>query len=157
MKKAILMSVTAACLVALSLVYLPATSASGSGKSEVTFNKDVASILYNNCAGCHRPNDIAPMSLLSSDAARPWARAIKVKVLSRDMPPWSADPRFGQFRNEHRLLDSQIATLVAWADAGAPEGEGAPPPVPYRLSGVLRSDGGRWRFALFNGAQPVID
>ena len=69
MKKVILMSVTAACLAALSLVYLPATSASGSGKNEVTYNKDVASIIYNNCAVCHRPNDIAPMSLMAGRSA----------------------------------------------------------------------------------------
>ena len=100
-----------------------------------TFNREVAPILFASCAMCHRPGDIAPMSLLSYDAARPWARAIKAKVLSREMPPWSADTRFGQFRNEHRLLDSQIATLVAWADAGAPEGEGTPPLPPKFVEG----------------------
>jgi mono/diheme cytochrome c family protein len=122
MKKVILMSVTAACLAALSLVYLPATSASGSGKGEVTFNKDVASILYNNCAVCHRPNDIAPMSLLSYKESRPWARSIKEKVLNREMPPWSPDPAFGEFSNDHRLAQKDIDTIVAWVDQGAKEG-----------------------------------
>ena len=111
MKKAILMSVTAACLAALSLLYLPATSASGSAKNEVTFNKDVASIFYNNCAVCHRPNDIAPMPLLSYKESRPWARSIKEKVLNREMPPWSPDPAFGEFSNDHRLAQKDIDTI----------------------------------------------
>jgi hypothetical protein len=95
-----------------------------------TFNKDVAPILHANCVACHRPGQVAPMSLLSFDEARPWARSIKTKVLAREMPPWAADPRFGEFRNHLTLEQPAIDTLVAWVDAGAPQGEGAPPPAP---------------------------
>src|SRR5205085_1432544 len=81
-----------------------------------TFNRQVAPILFANCVSCHRPGDVAPMSLLSYQDARPWARAIKTKVAAREMPPWPADPPYGRFRNEHTLTDAQIDTLVAWVD-----------------------------------------
>src|SRR6266581_3634291 len=68
-----------------------------------TFTKDVAPILYASCIACHRPGEIAPMSLVSYDEARPWARSIKTKVESRQMPPWFADPAHGQFANDRSL------------------------------------------------------
>ena len=88
-----------------------------------TFNKDVAAILYNNCVTCHRPNQIAPMSLISFKEVRPWARAIKDKVVKGEMPPWRADPRFGTFRNDRRLTPEQMKTIVSWVDGGALEGD----------------------------------
>ncbi len=88
-----------------------------------TFNKDVAPIVFNSCVSCHRPNQIAPMSLMSYKEARPWARAIKDRVTKREMPPWFADPRFGHFANNPRLSDEQIKTISEWVDAGAPEGD----------------------------------
>ena len=88
-----------------------------------TFNADVAPILFNNCVTCHRPNQIAPMTLMSYKDARPWARAIKAKVSGGQMPPWYADPRYGTFRNDRRLTSDQVKTIVAWVDAGAPEGD----------------------------------
>ena len=88
-----------------------------------TFNKDVASIIFNNCVSCHRPDQVAPMSLMSYQEIRPWARAIKDKVTKREMPPWRADGRFGEFRNDRRLSAEQIDTIVAWADGGAPQGD----------------------------------
>src|SRR5688572_7523240 len=90
--------------------------------STPTFNKDVAAIIFNNCVRCHRPNQVAPMSLMSYKEIRPWARAIKTKVLTREMPPWYADPRFGEFSNDPRLSAEQIRILADWVDAGAPEG-----------------------------------
>ncbi len=93
------------------------------GASGLTFTKDVAPILYKNCAGCHRPGDIAPMSLLDYKSARPWAKAIREAVVSRKMPPWFADPNFGSFANDPRLSDQDIATIKAWVDAGSPEGD----------------------------------
>jgi len=93
--------------------------------SAVTFTKDVAPIVYKNCAECHRPTMFAPMSLMTYDEARPYARAIKAKVMSRQMPPWGADPAFGTFRNDPRLSDQDIATIVKWVDAGAPKGDDA--------------------------------
>src|SRR5215475_13628067 len=68
-----------------------------------TFSKDVAPIFYKNCAECHRPTMFAPMSLMTYDDARPWARSIKQKVVARQMPPWGADPQYGHFKNDPRL------------------------------------------------------
>ncbi len=90
--------------------------------TNVTFNKDVAPILNKNCVSCHRPGEIAPMSLTSYEAARPWARAIRKAVADRVMPPWGADPQFGQFANDPSLSAKDVATILAWADAGAFEG-----------------------------------
>src|SRR5579864_9730690 len=89
--------------------------------SAVTFNKDVLPILQRNCQGCHRPGEVAPMSLLTYTDARPWAKAIKTAVVTQKMPPWFADPKVGHFSNERRLSEAEIGTLVAWADNGAPE------------------------------------
>src|SRR3970040_1351140 len=90
-----------------------------------TFYKDVLPILQANCQSCHRPGEVAPMSLLTYEQSRPWARAIKTAVTSRQMPPWSADPNYGHFVNERRLVDREIATLTAWADSGAAAGKDA--------------------------------
>jgi hypothetical protein len=87
-----------------------------------TFTKDVAPILYQNCIGCHRPGDIAPMSLLDYETARPWAKSIREAVLTRKMPPWFADPHFGVFSNDARLSIQQIETIKAWVDSGSIEG-----------------------------------
>jgi len=104
--------------------------------SETTFTRDVAPILYRRCAACHHPNDIAPMSLLTYQQTRPWAKAIREAVTSRQMPPWHADPKYGTFANDRRLTDSEIATLRAWVDAGAPEGDPTDlPPAPRFTDG----------------------
>ena len=112
----------------------PATGAAQPAPAP-TFNQQVAPILFARCASCHRPGDIGPMSLLSYEAARPWATPIKARVTAREMPPWPADPRYGQFRNAHVLTDTEIAVLAAWADAGAPQGDGVPPAPPAFLDG----------------------
>jgi len=100
----------------------------------VTFAKDVAPILYSNCISCHRPGEVAPMSLRSYDEVRPWARSIKQKVQSKQMPPWFADPAHGAFKNDARLTDQQIDTIVKWVDAGAPRGNPADEPKPPVLT-----------------------
>ncbi len=87
-----------------------------------TFSKDVAPIFFEHCAGCHRPKDVAPMSLLDYKSARPWAKSIRQAVLTRKMPPWFADPQYGHFANDPRLNDREIGTIQAWVDSGAPEG-----------------------------------
>ena len=89
----------------------------------ITYAKDVAPILYNNCTECHRPAMSAPMSLMTYDEARPWARAIKQRVVKREMPPWSADPAHGKFKNDPSLSQKEIDTIAAWVDAGAPKGD----------------------------------
>ena len=88
-----------------------------------TFTEDVAPILYENCVTCHRAGEVAPMSLITYQETRPWVRSIKNKVMSGEMPPWHADPSVGRFLNERRLTDAERETIVAWVDAGAPEGD----------------------------------
>jgi mono/diheme cytochrome c family protein len=99
-----------------------------------TFAKDIAPIVYNHCAQCHRPGEVAPMALLSYEDVRPWAKAIKSKVVSREMPPWGADSSQSlKMRNDPSLSQAQIDTIVAWVDGGAPKGSDAdlPPPPTF--------------------------
>ncbi|HEY2379749.1 MAG TPA: cytochrome c [Terriglobia bacterium] len=100
----------------------------------VTFNKDVLPILQNNCQTCHRPGGIAPMSLLTYPNARPWAKAIKAAVINKQMPPWFADPHYGEFRNAPKLTADDIRTITAWADRGAPEGDPADKPADLQFT-----------------------
>jgi hypothetical protein len=101
-----------------------------------TFNKDVAPILYKNCTTCHRPGEIAPMSLLSYKDARPWAKAIREEVSLGHMPPWHADPAHGTFLNDRRLSDENKDTVIKWVNGGAPEGNAADlPPQPTYADG----------------------
>ena len=88
-----------------------------------TFAKDVAPILFNNCISCHRPGDIAPMSLLTYENVRPWAKSIREKVAGGEMPPWHATQARGIFSNDRRLSDHDKETLIRWADGGAPKGD----------------------------------
>src|SRR3954464_15127905 len=88
-----------------------------------TFTKDVAPIFYKACVECHRPTMFAPMSLLSYDEARPWARSIKQRVTARTMPPWGADAPHGLFKNDPTLTQQEIETIAAWVDGGAPRGD----------------------------------
>ncbi len=101
-----------------------------SGSQTVTFSRDVAPILQKRCQTCHRPGEVAPMSLLTYTEARPWAKAIRQAVLTKRMPPWLADPRHGQFRNDFSLSEEEIRVLTAWSDAGAPEGNPQDLPTP---------------------------
>ena len=99
-----------------------------------TFSKDVAPILQAKCQSCHQPNSIAPMSLMTFQEARPWARSMKERVSSRQMPPWHIDKSVGiqSFQNDMSLSDEQIDTIVRWVDGGAPQGDpkDLPPAVP---------------------------
>src|SRR5579871_3010013 len=103
--------------------------------SPVTFNKDIAPILQRACQTCHRPDNIAPMSLLTYTDARPWARSIKQQVAQRNMPPWFVDRHVGirRFKDDPSLTDDEIAKVVAWVDAGAPEGNPADLPPPRQF------------------------
>src|SRR5579884_3731162 len=89
----------------------------------ITFYRDVLPILQKRCQTCHRPGEIGAGSFLTYESTRPWARAIKEKVLTRAMPPWFANPLYGHFLNDRRLSDEEIQTLASWVDAGAPEGD----------------------------------
>jgi hypothetical protein len=110
--------------------------------SSVTFNKDVLPILEKNCQTCHRPGQIAPMSFLSYESTRPWAKAMKAAVATRKMPPWFADPNYGHFSNDRSLKQSEIETIAKWADNGAPEGDAkdAPPPVQWPEGWQIQPD-----------------
>ncbi len=119
-----------AWVIAVAILVFSATVVPAGAEDSPTYNEDVGSILLDNCASCHRPNQVAPMPLLSYQDVRPWARAIKAKVQAREMPPWFADPRFGEFSNDPSMTDEEIATVVAWVDAGAPEGDGVAPEPP---------------------------
>jgi len=101
-----------------------------SSTGAVTFNKQVLPILQKNCQACHRPGEVAPMSFLTYQDVRPWAKAIKLAVVKRQMPPWFADPAYGHFANDKRLTDADIATLGAWVDGGAVEGDAKDRPAP---------------------------
>lgn len=98
--------------------------------SSVTFNKDVLPILQKNCQECHRPGEVAPMSLLTYNDARPWAKAMKAAVVGKKMPPWFADARYGHFSNQRTLSEADINTIVSWVDSGAPEGNPKDAPAP---------------------------
>jgi len=115
---------------------LAVCSVTTSRTDQVTFTRDVAPILQRSCQTCHRPGAIAPMSLLSYEDARPWARSIKQKVANREMPPWYIDRHVGitRFKGDPSLSDGEIATLTAWADSGAPMGNPADMPAPKQFS-----------------------
>src|SRR4026209_379653 len=89
------------------------------------FSRDIAPILQAKCQACHQPNSIAPMSLITFAESRPWARSIKNRVSTRQMPPWHIDQSVGvqKFQNDMSLTQKQIDTIVAWVDAGAPQGD----------------------------------
>jgi len=98
---------------------------------QVTFAKDIAPLLYANCADCHRPGQIAPMSFMTYDEVRPWAKSIKKSVADRTMPPWHADPTYGHFENDMSMSEEEVAKFVKWVDQGAPAGDlASAPPQP---------------------------
>jgi len=117
-----------------AILALAAPAAAADAPKAPTFSKDVAPIFQKKCQECHQPNSIAPMSLITFQEARPWARSIKERVASRQMPPWHIDRSVGvqKFKNDMSLSDEQVDTIVRWVDAGAPAGDpkDMPPPVP---------------------------
>jgi mono/diheme cytochrome c family protein len=135
MKRALSLSLPILAVAAFCIVAL-ASGPDDAKKAEVTFTRDVAPIFFNNCVQCHRPGEIAPMSLLTYKDARPWARSIKEKVANRTMPPWHADPHYGEFLNDRKLSKKDIDTIVAWVDQGAKEGNAKElPSAPQFLEG----------------------
>ena len=99
----------------------------------VTFNKDVLPVLQKNCQSCHRPGEAAPMSFMTYQSTRPWAKAIKEAVSTKRMPPWFADPSHGKWANDRTLSDDDKATLISWADSGAAEGNPKDAPMPVKF------------------------
>ena len=118
----------------LTVVLTFAVSAvAATNSSGVTFNKEVLPILQKRCQDCHRPGEAAPMSLMTYQDARPWAKAIREAVVTRKMPPWFADPHVGKFANDRSLSQAEIDTLTAWADGGATEGNPKDAPAPRQF------------------------
>lgn len=141
MKRRIFVLATPAVLLVACFFALPTTRADNTSKvanNTVTFAKDVAPIFYKNCTACHRPGEVAPMSLLTYKEARPWAKAIREKVVSKEMPPWHADPRHGEWLNDRRLSQEAIDTISKWVDGGSREGDPKDlPPAPEYTVGWL--------------------
>jgi hypothetical protein len=127
-------SFTAALLAVATTVAAQAPSAGSTGA--VTFTKDVAPILQRSCVTCHRPGQNAPMSLMTYEDVRPWARSVKTRTTAREMPPWHIDRTIGiqKFKDDPSLSDQEIATIAKWVDAGAPRGNPADMP-PLRQFG----------------------
>ncbi len=122
--------VLAATTTALGLFLLPATGLA-LNLDQPTFVDDIAPILHENCASCHRPDELAPMSLRTYSEVRPWARSIARAVENRDMPPWDADPGYGPWKNDISLSDDEIAVITRWVSTGAPRGDGDEPVYAY--------------------------
>lgn len=128
------MAAAAGFWVTFAIAALPVGHAQSADRATApTFSRDVAPIFYANCTTCHRPGEIAPMSLVTYKDARPWARSIAMQVGQATMPPWHADPAIGRFANERRLSDADKSTILRWVEAGAPEGDpnALPPPPKY--------------------------
>jgi hypothetical protein len=135
------------------VLVFPVVAAAQTAAPAPTFTKDVAAIFQEKCESCHRPDSIAPMSLVTFEEARPWARSIKNRVTARQMPPWHIDKTVGiqQFQNDRSLSDAQIDTIVRWVDGGAPKGDpkDMPPPVKW-------ADDTIWNFASLFGGPPDL-
>lgn len=103
-------------------------------KSDVTYTKDVSRIVQDRCQECHRPGQIGPMPLLTYDDVSNWALMIREVVSEERMPPWHADPKHGKFKNERRLSDDERTKLLAWIDAGCPQGDTKQLPEPKKFA-----------------------
>ncbi len=111
---------------------LPASS-QDTQRSEVTYSRDIAPILQNNCQSCHRPNSIAPFSLITYEEVSDFAPLIEEVTRLRIMPPWGAAEGYGEFKNKRALTEEEIDTIARWVDAGAPAGNplDEPPPIDF--------------------------
>jgi hypothetical protein len=113
------------CVAGLTLASIVAMAA----PATPVFSKDVAPILFNHCVECHRAGEVAPMPLTSYAEVRPWAKAIRDRVVARTMPVWLADAHYGSFRNDSRLSQAEIDTIANWVADGAPEGNASDTPT----------------------------
>jgi mono/diheme cytochrome c family protein len=120
---------------------------------EVTWSGEVAAIFQEKCQECHRPNSIAPMSLLSYEEAKLFAPVIRFRVENRVMPPWHVNPQVGiqDFANDRGLSDEERAAILAWVDQGAPEGDASEAPAPLNFNDALV-----WRLEDQMGSAPDL-
>ena len=125
--------VSVAAIIAFTdVAVIPVQSAGSERDTDVTFSKDIAPILQRSCENCHRPKGGAPMALISYEDVRPWARSIKHRTSSREMPPWFIDKNIGiqRYKDDPSLSDEEIARITTWVDNGAPRGNPADLPTP---------------------------
>ena len=136
-----------------ALLLLPGIAAAADVGTAVTFAKDVAPIFRERCQECHRKGTAAPMSLVSYEETRPWAKSIRERVITRNMPPWHLDKTVGiqEFQNDRSLSDSQIATIVRWVDSGSPMGNPKDMPPPKKF---LEDEG--WQLAKVYGQPDLV-
>jgi hypothetical protein len=134
------LAIAAAGILLLPTIAGAQTPAAG---AQPTFSKDIAPILQRSCVSCHRPGEMAPMSLMTYEDARPWARSIKTRTSAREMPPFHIDKSIGitSFKNDPSLTDAEIAMIGRWVDAGAPRGNPADMPPPRQFA-----DTSAWQF-----------
>lgn len=120
----------------LASVLAPRVAAAQAPSPAPTFTRDILPILQRSCQKCHRPNSSAPMSLMSYQEVRPWVRAIKARVTSRQMPPWHLDRSIGEYLDDPSLSDKEIALVAKWVDSGAPQGDpkDAPPALQFKAA-----------------------
>lgn len=125
----------ATCGAVVIVAVMGLTAQTAAAQSSPTFTKDVVPILQRACQRCHRPNSMGPMSLVTYEDVRPWARSVKQRVVQREMPPWHIDRTVGiqRFKDDPSLSDEEIATIAAWVDAGSPQGNAVdmPPAVAW--------------------------
>src|SRR6202790_5700617 len=124
-----------AALIMLGATSLVLAQTQVKAPDQPTFAKDVAPVLQRACQNCHRPGNIGPMSLLTYQEVRPWARSIRQQVVQRNMPPWYIDRSVGihKFKNDPSLSDQEIDMISKWVDAGAPLGDPASMPPPRQF------------------------
>lgn len=143
------MTIGITAAMALSALSVPVSTEQSAGSESVTFSRDIAPILQRACQGCHRPNALAPMSFLTYEEVRPWARAIKHRTGLRDrrgvMPPWFVEKNIGiqKFKDDMSLSEGEISTIARWVDNGAPRGNPADLPSPRVFAGPGQWDIGK--------------
>src|SRR5271157_4644775 len=145
---------TAAAFALGALLSLPQAAVAAKLESKpVTFAKDVAPIFQAKCEECHRKGTAAPMALVTYEETRPWAKAIRERVIRRQMPPWHIDKTVGiqEFSNDRSLSDGQIDTIVRWVDAGAPQGDPKDMPAAKQWP-----DGEQWLLAKQFGQPDLV-
>jgi hypothetical protein len=142
-----------AWMAAMGVALLATPAAAQNQPAQVTFTKDIAPIFQKACESCHRRDSIGPMSLVTYEETRPWARSIKTRVAARQMPPWHIDKNVGiqHFQNDRSLSDTQISTIVSWVDAGAPKGDMKDMPAPVKWPHEET-----WNFASLFGEPDLI-
>jgi mono/diheme cytochrome c family protein len=137
-----------------AILALPGAALSAPAGAPVTFTKDIAPIFQEKCEACHRPNQMAPMSLVTYEETRPWAKSIAARVSANQMPPWHIDKTVGiqKFKNDRSLSDAQIATIVGWVAAGSPKGD----PMDMPAAKTWNDDPNIWTESVKLGAPDLV-